>query len=120
MVSELIDTYEAVKDAEVMMRPQYEPVGKCPACGSDVVERSKGFFCSKQDCKFVIWKESRFMDALSKKMTKQIAVSLLKDGRCHLKKCRSVKTGKTYDTDLVMTADENGRVTYSLDFEKKK
>ena len=120
MVSELIDTYEAVKDAEVMMRPQYESVGKCPACDSDVVERSKGFFCSKKDCKFVIWKESRFMDALSKKMTKQIAVSLLKDGRCHLKKCRSVKTGKNYDTDLVMTADENGRVTYSLDFEKKK
>ncbi|SFL28607.1 DNA topoisomerase-3 [Lachnospiraceae bacterium KH1T2] len=119
MVSELINTYEAVKDAEVMMKPKYEQIGTCPACGAEVVERSKGFFCSSNKCKFVIWKESRFMDALSKKMTKQIAVSLLEKGRCHLTKCRSVKTGKNYDTDLVMTADENGKVSYSLDFEKK-
>ena len=119
MISGLIDTYEVVKDAEVMMKPVYEPVGKCPACGADVVEKSKGFMCSNRDCKFALWKENRFMDALSKKMTKQIAVTLLKDGRCKLKKCRSVKTGKTYDTTLVLSTEDNGRVNYSLDFSKK-
>ena len=119
MISGLIDTYEVVKDAEVMMKPVHEPVGKCPACGADVVEKSKGFMCSNRDCKFALWKENRFMDALSKKMTKQIAVTLLKEGRCKLKKCRSVKTGKTYDTTLVLSTEDNGRVNFSLDFSKK-
>ena len=119
MISGLIDTYEVVKDAEVMMKPVHEPVGKCPACGAEVVEKSKGFMCSNRDCKFALWKENRFMDALSKKMTKQIAVTLLKEGRCKLKKCRSVKTGKTYDTTLVLSTEDNGRVNFSLDFSKK-
>ncbi|GHU52508.1 hypothetical protein AGMMS49975_08460 [Clostridia bacterium] len=26
-------------------------IGKCPRCGSNVAESSKGFFCSNQDCK---------------------------------------------------------------------
>lgn len=120
MLTELIQTYEIVKDAEVLMHPAYEPVGQCPACGADVIEKSKGFFCSNNACKFALWKENRFMDSLSKKMTKQIAVSLLKDGRCHLKKCRSVKTGKTYDTTLVLSTNENGQASFSLDFENKK
>lgn len=102
------------------MRLAYEPIGKCPACGDDVIEKSMGFFCSDKACKFVLWKENRFMDSLSKKMTKQIAVSLLKDGRCYLKKCRSVKTGKTYDTTLVLSTNENGQAGFSLDFENKK
>ena len=120
MLTELIQTYEIVKDAEVLMHPAYEHVGQCPACGADVIEKSKGFFCSNNACKFALWKENRFMDSLSKKMTKQIAVSLLKDGRCHLKKCRSVKTGKTYDTTLVLSTNENGQASFSLDFENKK
>jgi DNA topoisomerase-3 len=120
MLTELIQTYEIVKDAEVLMHPAYEPVGQCPACGADVIEKSKGFFCSNNACKFALWKENRFMDSLSKKMTKQIAVSLLKDGRCHLKKCRSIKTGKTYDTTLVLSTNENGQASFSLDFENKK
>jgi len=120
MITGLIQTYEIVKEAEVLMHPAYEPIGKCPACGADVIEKSKGFFCSNKACKFALWKENRFMDSLSKKMTKQIAESLLKDGRCHLKKCRSVKTGKTYDTTLILSTNENGQASFSLDFENKK
>ncbi|SFK53626.1 DNA topoisomerase-3 [Lachnospiraceae bacterium KH1T2] len=119
MIAGLIDNYEAVKDAEVMMKPVHEPVGKCPACGADVIEKNKGFMCSNRDCKFALWKDNHFMDALSKKMTKQIAVTLLKDGRCNLKKCRSVKTGKTYDTTLVLSTEDNGRANFSLDFSQK-
>ena len=56
MLRELIQTYEIVKDAEVLMHPVYEPVGKCPACGNDVVEKQKGFFCSNRQCRFALWK----------------------------------------------------------------
>lgn len=118
MVKELVDTYEIVQDAEVLMKPVYAPLGKCPACGSDVIEKSKGFFCANKDCKFVLWKDNRFFDSLSKKLTKQVAEQLLSRGRAKLKKCRSVKTGKTYDTTVVLSVSDNGTPQFTLDFSK--
>ena len=120
MLRELIRTYEIVKDAEVLMHPVYEPVGKCPACGNDVVEKQKGFFCSNRQCRFALWKDNRFMDSLGKKMTKQIAESLLRDGKASLKKCRSAKTGKNYDTTLVLSTKESGQAEFSLSFDNSQ
>ena len=118
MVRELVDTYEIVQDAEVLMKPAYAPLGKCPHCGSDVIEKSKGFFCENKDCKFALWKDNRFFDSLSKKLTKQVAEQLLSRGRAKLKKCRSVKTGKTYDTTVVLSVSDNGTPQFTLDFSK--
>ena len=120
MIKNLIDTYKIVPDAEVLMHPAYDPIGKCPCCGGDVVEKSKGFFCTNKDCKFALWKDNRFFDSLSKKITKQIAVQLLQNGRTHLKKCRSIKTGKTYDTTVVLTTTDTGQAQFILDFTKGK
>ena len=116
MVSNLIDTYEIIQDAEVLMHPVYMPLGKCPHCGNDVIEKSKGFFCSDKDCKFTLWKENRLFDSLSKKMTKQIAEQLLKNGKAKLKKCRSVKTGKTYDCTVVLSVNDVGQAQFNLEF----
>ena len=116
MVSNLIDTYEVIPDAEVLMHPVYMPLGKCPHCGKDVIEKSKGFFCSDKECKFALWKENRLFDSLSKKMTKQIAEHLLKNGRAKLKKCRSVKTGKTYDCTVVLSVNDVGQAQFNLEF----
>lgn len=118
MVKELVDTYEIVQDAEVLMKPAYAPLGKCPHCGADVIEKTKGFFCENKDCKFALWKDNRFFDSLSKKLTKQVAEQLLSRGRAKLKKCRSVKTGKTYDTTVVLSVSDNGAPQFSLDFSK--
>ena len=120
MITGLIDTYKIVEDTATLMDPDYKPLGKCPCCGSDVIEKPKGFFCSNKSCRFALWKDNRFLDSLSKKMTKEIAVSLLKDGRCRLKKCRSIRTGKTYDTTLVLTTKDDGQAGFILDFDKKK
>ena len=51
-------------------------------------------------------------------MTKQIAAKLLSDGKVSLKCCKSKKTGKTYDTTVVMTVNENQRATFELNFER--
>ena len=118
MVRELVDTYEIVQDAEVLMKPAYAPLGKCPHCGADVIEKSKGFFCENKDCKFALWKDNRFFDSLSKKLTKQVAEQLLSRGRAKLKKCRSVKMGKTYDTTVVLSVSDNGAPQFTLDFTK--
>ena len=120
LVSNLVDTYEMIPDAEVLMHSAYESIGKCPCCGKDVVEKSKGFFCSADNCKFALWKENRFFDSLSKKMTKQIAEQLLKNGKAKLKKCRSVKTGKSYDCTVILSAGDNGQAQFSLDFNNTK
>ena len=118
MIQGLIDSYKIVPDAEVLMHPIYEPVGKCPHCGSNVIEKSKGFFCENKDCKFALWKDNRFFDSLSKKLTKQVAVQLLQNGKAPLKKCRSIKTGKTYDTTIVLTTTDSGQAQFTLDFTK--
>lgn len=91
LVSNLVETYEVIPNATVLMHPVYVPMGKCPCCGKDVVEKSKGFFCSDKECNFALWKENRLFNSLSKRMTKQIAEQLLKNGKAKLKKCRSVK-----------------------------
>ena len=118
MITELVRNYKVIEDAEVLIHPVNEPIGVCPCCGKNVVEKSKGFFCESKECGFALWKNNRFFDALSKKLTRQVAEKLLKDGKAKLKGCRSVKTGKNYDTTVVMTVGDGQRVQFSLSFEK--
>ena len=119
MITELIGTYKIVEDAELLMPPSVEKIGICPSCGQHVVERQKGYSCENRQCNFVLWKQNRFFEALGKKMTKQTAIKLLSDGKVALKECKSKKTGKSYDTTVVMTVDETQRAVFTLDFEKK-
>ena len=118
MITELVRTYKIIEDAEVLMHPELEEIGTCPCCGRHVVERQKGYSCENRQCNFVLWKQNRFFEALGKKMTKLIAVKLLSDGKVALKGCKSKKTGKTYDTTVIMTVDENQRAVFELNFEK--
>ena len=120
MIKHLIETYEIIPDAEVLMHPSYAPIGKCPHCGGDIVEKSKGFFCSNKECKFALWKDNRYFDAIGKKMNRQIAEQLLRGGRANLKKCKSQRRGKTFDATLLLTTDDHGVAKYALQFEKKK
>src|SRR5437660_5512187 len=36
--------------------PDTEPFGKCPKCGSPIIERFKSFTCTNEECDFTIWK----------------------------------------------------------------
>ena len=119
MITELVGTYKIVEDAELLMTPSAEKIGICPSCGQHVVERQKGYSCENRQCNFVLWKQNRFFEALGKKMTKQTAIKLLSDGKIALKGCKSKKTGKSYDTTVVMTVDETQKAVFTLDFEKK-
>ena len=118
MIFILIRDYKVIEGAQVLMRPAATNVGKCPCCHSDVVEKTKGFFCNNRECRFVLWKEHAFFGALSKKITAAVAKKLLEQGKVSLTGCRSAKTGKTYDTTVVMTVDEDQKVQFSLSFDK--
>ena len=118
MITDLVRNYKIIEDAEVLMHPALEEIGTCPCCGRHVIEKQKGYFCEDRGCSFVLWKQNRFFEALGKKMTKQTASKLLHDGKVELKGCKSQKTGKTYDTTVVMSVDENKRAVFQLSFEK--
>ena len=119
MITDLITTYKVIEDAAVLMHPAEESIGICPCCSKNVLEKQKGFFCENKACNFALWKDNRFFDALGKKMNKQVAQSLLRDGKVKLKKCRSVKTGKTYDTTIAMSVDDEGGIQYKMEFENR-
>jgi len=94
-------------------------VGKCPHCQSDVIERPRGFFCSSQDCRFVLWKDSRLWTAKGKKLDKKTASALLSEGRVFFSDLKSEKTGRTYAATIVME-DSGGKTEFRLEFDNAK
>lgn len=115
MLGELMQTYKPIPGAEVLFPSGREVVGKCPRCKADVTETPKGFFCENRACSFALWKNSKFFTAKKKALTKTLAATLLKDGRAPLKGCYSEKTGKTYDT-VILLEDDGQRVSYKMVF----
>ena len=115
MLGELMQTYNPIPGAEVLFPSRREIVGKCPRCKADVTETPKGFFCENRACSFALWKNSKFFTAKKKTLTKTLAATLLKDGRAPLKGCYSEKTGKTYDT-VILLEDDGQRVSYKMVF----
>lgn len=92
-------------------------VGNCPVCGNPVHESKLSFCCADRNCKFALWKESRYLSNMRKTLDKKMAADLLKKGRTHVKDFYSVKKDKTFAADLVMRV-EDGRAQYSLEFPK--
>lgn len=118
MISDLVQTYEKVKDADVLMPKEGTSLGKCPVCGKPVVERQKSFSCSDRACKFALWKNDRFFTAIGKSMTAAVAKQLITSGKVSLKGCVSAKTGKKYNATVWLNLEENGKYRFSMDFEK--
>lgn len=115
LVRDLVRDYQPVSGWEVLFPPDREAVGPCPRCGGAVTESKKGFFCENRDCRFVLWKDSKFFSAKKKQLTKSVAASLLKAGRVKLTGCWSEKTGKTYDATVILE-DDGERTNYKLEF----
>ena len=120
MVSGLVKTYEAVKGADVLMQPERKVIGSCPACGSDVCETAKGWFCRDKNCKFALWKENRFFQTLGKQMTEELAKQLVNRGKARLTHCYSRKSNRYYDTTVHVETGEDGAAAFKLEFGGKK
>ena len=120
MVSGLVKTYEAVKGADVLMQPERKVIGSCPACGSDVCETAKGWFCRDKSCKFALWKKNRFFQTLGKQMTEELAKQLVNQGKARLIHCYSRKSNRYYDTTVHVETGEDGAAAFKLEFGGKK
>lgn len=98
-----------------------EVLGKCPVCSASIVEGQKGFGCSdwKNGCKFVIWKNDKFLATMKKKPTKTMVKKLLKDGEALVKGLTS-KKGNKFDAMLKYEKNsENEFFSWKMSFVDK-
>ncbi len=116
LVRDLVRDYQPVPGAEVLFPSERETVGICPRCGRAVTESKTGFFCENRDCRFALWKDSKFFSAKKKELTKAAAAALLREGRIRLTGCWSERTGKTYDATVVLE-DDGTKSNYRLVFD---
>ncbi len=115
MLTELVSDYSPLQGAEVLFPSGRAVIGKCPRCGSNVTEGRQGFFCEHNECRFGIWNNSRYFSNRHINLNSELVRSLLANGRVHLDKIYSMKTGKYYSADLVMT-DDGFDTFFSMDF----
>nr|WP_144919553.1 type IA DNA topoisomerase [Paenibacillus bovis] len=97
-----------------------EFMGKCPVCGHAVIEGKKGFGCSnwKNGCKFVIWKNDKFLATMKKKPTKTMVKTLLKNGVVTVKGLTS-KQGNKFDAQMRYEKNaENDYFSWKMEFTK--
>ena len=121
-VAEIVKMYHAASDENKALFPSNRKtgkiVGKCPRCGSNVTEASKGFFCSSQSCKFGLFKDNRFFAAKKKKLTEDIATTLLSEGRIFMSGLHSEKTGKQYSATIILDDKGAGYPGFRMEFNK--
>ncbi|GAA0322565.1 DNA topoisomerase [Bacillus carboniphilus] len=99
---------------------KFEVLGKCPSCGHSVVEGKKGFGCSnwKNGCKFVIWKNDKYLASMKKKATKTMVRALLNQKVAHVKGLTS-KNGKKFDAYLRYEKNsKNDYYSWQMEFTK--
>lgn len=97
-----------------------EVLGKCPVCSHPVIEGKKGFGCSnwKAGCKFVIWKEDKFLATMKKRTSKTMVSSLLKDGVVHVQGLTS-KKGTKFNAYLRYEKNpENDYFSWKMEFKR--
>ncbi|MED0936658.1 DNA topoisomerase [Bacillus mobilis] len=100
---------------------EVEVLGKCPICSNAIVEGQKGFGCSdwKDGCKFVIWKNDKFLATMKKKPTKTMVKNLLKNGEALVKGLTS-KKGNKFDAILKYEKNpENEFFSWKMSFVDK-
>ena len=119
MVCSLIKDHGSVSEEE-KSRFSFirKEIGKCPRCGKPVHEGRQNFYCSDRNCGFCIWKESKSLTAMKKKVDLRMAKDLLETGRTHVKGLYSPKKDKRFDADLVLE-DTGKYVNLNLDFAKE-
>ena len=95
-----------------------EEIGKCPVCGNPVIEGEKGFGCTnwKNGCNYTIWKNDKFIEAMGKKVTKEMVELLLKNGKVGFRNLKSRK-GTYFSAYLRYEKDEkSGYYNWKMEF----
>lgn len=119
LVSQILMDCRNVSDVDRLSLKHFEEVGTCPICGNPVLIGSKSYFCSSQDCRFVIWKDLAFLRSMKKQVDDEMAAQLLANGEVKVDNLYSAKKDKYFSAKLVMEIIDD-KPEYSLEFPKKK
>lgn len=95
-----------------------ESIGNCPVCGNPVIEGTKGFGCSnwKNGCKFIIWKNDKYIESFDKKVSKEMVKILLEKGRVGFRNLKS-KKGNIFSAYFRYEKDEKtGYFKWKIEF----
>lgn len=110
------DIVEEARKVPPPKKAQRLVIGSCPLCGDAVMEGEKLFYCVRRDCQFALWKENRFLTAVGKELSREMAADLLKDGVVHVTDFRSRKKNRNFIADLHLQVEDDGKTRYSLSF----
>ena len=98
-----------LKNFKVALPEGTESVGKCPVCGNDIIEGERGFGCTN-------WKNDKFIEAMGKKVTKEMVALLLKNGKVGFRNLKS-KKGTFFSAYLRYEKDEKtGYYNWKMEF----
>ncbi|MGL5615436.1 MAG: DNA topoisomerase [Sarcina sp.] len=95
-----------------------EEIGKCPICGNSIIEGEKGFGCInwRNGCKYTIWKNDKYIEAFGKKVSKEMVVLLLKNGKVGFRNLKS-KNGNLFNAYFKYELDEKtGYLNWKIEF----
>lgn len=109
LAKDSIEAAFSFRDSEVeQLSSERKVLGKCPECGSDIVETEKSFGCSnwKNGCKYAIWKNDKYFAALGKKVTATVVKQILQNGVVKLS--MKSRIGKPYTLLLRYKKNPNG------------
>lgn len=115
LVSQILMDYRNVSDVDRLCLKHFEEIGTCPICGKPVLIGSKSYFCSGQDCRFVIWKDLSFLRSMKKQVDDNMAAQLLANGEVKVDNLYSAKKDKYFSAKLVMEIIDD-KPEYSLEF----
>jgi DNA topoisomerase-3 len=116
-IKSFVQNSVAMNQNETVATFKAEPLGKCPACGGEVIEGKKGFGCANWKpenggCKFVIWKT-----IAEKTINAEAVKKLLSVGKTDLIRGFTSKTEKKFDAKLQL-AKENDQYKVNFVFDR--
>lgn len=91
-----------------------ESLGTCPICSKNVYEWEKTFSCEDKNCRFVIFKNSKFFTEKKAKITKVKVKELLNKGKTKMK-FYSEKANKDYEAYIKLDITEK-YINFKMEF----
>ncbi len=91
-----------------------ESIGNCPICSKNVYEWEKTFSCEDKNCRFIIFKNSKFFTEKKAKITKAKVKELLSKGKTKMK-FHSKKANKDYEAYIKLDITEK-YINFKMEF----